>query len=76
MSMLNQQFEALRLQKKRLQIAGDLDSKSQDRIDAELGELQRRHQTLIDNCGAYKRKTPLYTLVARYEWANTPAATE
>ncbi len=37
MSMLNQQFEALRLQKKRLQIAGDLDSKSQDRIDAELG---------------------------------------
>lgn len=63
MSMLNQQFEALRLQKKRLQIAGDLDSKSQDRIDAELGELQRRHQTLIDKLRSLQTEKHRYTLL-------------
>lgn len=63
MNMLNQQFEALRLEKKRLQKTGDLDSQTQDRIEAELGELQRRHQRLIDTLRDLQAEQSRYTLL-------------
>ena len=65
MNMLNQQFEALRLEKKRLQMHGDLDSKSQDRIAAEWGELQRSHQTMMDTLRGLQTEQSRYTLLLR-----------
>lgn len=65
MNMLNQQFEALRLEKKRLQMHGDLDSKSQDRIEAEWGELQRSHQTMMDTLRGLQTEQSRYTLLLR-----------
>lgn len=64
-NMLNQQFEALRLQKKRLQMSGSLDSKSQDSIDAEWGELQRRHQAMIEKLRGLQTEQNRYTLLLR-----------
>ncbi|CQJ64576.1 phosphate ABC transporter permease [Yersinia intermedia] len=65
MNMLNQQFEALRLEKKRLQMHGNLDSKSQDRIAAEWGELQRSHQTMMDTLRGLQTEQSRYTLLLR-----------
>ncbi|MFL4557591.1 phosphate ABC transporter permease PstA [Yersinia kristensenii] len=65
MNMLNQQFEALRLQKKRLQMNGDFDSKSQDRIDAEWGELQRSHQVMMEKLRGLQTDQNRYTLLLR-----------
>ena len=65
MNMLNQQFEALRLQKKRLQMSGDFDSKSQDRIDAEWGELQRSHEAMMEKLRGLQSDQSRYTLLLR-----------
>ena len=65
MNMLNQQFEALRLQKKRLQMSGDFDSKSQDRIDAEWGELQRSHEAMMKKLRSLQSDQSRYTLLLR-----------
>ncbi|WP_145535307.1 phosphate ABC transporter permease PstA [Yersinia thracica] len=65
MNMLNQQFEALRLQKKRLQMTHDFDSKSQDRIEAEWGELQRRHQAMMKKLRGLQTDQNRYTLLLR-----------
>ncbi|MDN0108195.1 phosphate ABC transporter permease PstA [Yersinia rochesterensis] len=65
MNMLNQQFEALRLQKKRLQMTNDFDSKSQDRIEAEWGELQRSHQAMMEKLRGLQTDQNRYTLLLR-----------
>ncbi|QKJ04994.1 phosphate ABC transporter permease PstA [Yersinia mollaretii] len=65
MNMLNQQFEALRLQKKRLQMTGSLDSKSQDSIEAEWGELQRRHLAMMEKLRDLQTEQNRYTLLLR-----------
>lgn len=65
MNMLNQQFEALRLQKKRLQISGDFDGKAQDRIEAEWGELQRSHQAMMEKLRGLQSDQSRYTLLLR-----------
>ncbi|MFV8798160.1 phosphate ABC transporter permease PstA [Yersinia sp. LJYL362] len=65
MNMLNQQFEALRLQKKRLQMTGDFDGKAQDRIEAEWGELQRSHQALMEKLRGLQSDQSRYTLLLR-----------
>ncbi|MGP2514942.1 phosphate ABC transporter permease PstA [Yersinia sp. 2545 StPb PI] len=65
MNMLNQQFEALRLEKKRLQMNGDLDSKSQDRIEAEWGALQRSHQAMMETLRGLQTEQSRYTLLLR-----------
>lgn len=65
MNMLNQQFEALRLQKKRLQMNGDFDSRSQDRIDAEWGELQRSHEAMMEKLRSLQSDQSRYTLLLR-----------
>ncbi|CNJ26196.1 inner membrane permease of high-affinity phosphate-specific ABC transporter [Yersinia aldovae] len=65
MNRLNQQFEALRLQEKRLQMSGELDSKVQDRIAAERGELQRRHQVLTENLRSLQTDQSRYTVLLR-----------
>lgn len=65
MNMLNQQFEALRLQKKRLQMSGDFDSRSQDRIDAEWGELQRSHEAMMEKLRSLQSDQSRYTLLLR-----------
>lgn len=65
MNMLNQQFEALRLEKKRLQMTGDFDSKSQDRFDAEWGELQRSHQAMMTKLRGLQTDQNRYTLLLR-----------
>ncbi|PNM27136.1 phosphate ABC transporter, permease protein PstA [Yersinia enterocolitica] len=65
MNMLNQQFEALRLEKKRLQMNGDLDSKSQDRIEAEWGALQRSHQAMMETLRELQTEQSRYTLLLR-----------
>ncbi|CQD38991.1 phosphate ABC transporter permease PstA [Yersinia mollaretii] len=65
MNMLNQQFEALRLQKKRLQMTGSLDSKSQDGIEAEWGELQRRHLAMMEKLRDLQTEQNRYTLLLR-----------
>lgn len=64
-NMLNQQLEALRRQKKRLQMTGSLDSKSQDSIDAEWGELQRRHQVMMEKLRGLQTEENRYTLLLR-----------
>ncbi|MHA3364269.1 phosphate ABC transporter permease PstA [Yersinia enterocolitica] len=65
MNMLNQQFEALRLQKKRLQMSGDFDGKAQDRIEAEWGELQRSHQAMMEKLRGLQSDQSRYTLLLR-----------
>ncbi|AHM75282.1 phosphate ABC transporter permease PstA [Yersinia hibernica] len=65
MNMLNQQFETLRLQKKRLQMTGDFDSKSQDRIEAEWGELQRSHLAMMEKLRGLQADQNRYTLLLR-----------
>ncbi|MGP2542133.1 phosphate ABC transporter permease PstA [Yersinia sp. 2541 StPb PI] len=65
MNMLNQQFEALRLEKKRLQMNGGLDSKSQDRIEAEWGALQRSHQAMMETLRGLQTEQSRYTLLLR-----------
>ncbi|MDR5019501.1 phosphate ABC transporter permease PstA [Yersinia rochesterensis] len=65
MNMLNQQFEALRLQKKRLQMTNNFDSKSQDRIEAEWGELQRSHQAMMEKLRGLQTDQNRYTLLLR-----------
>ncbi|HDM8082586.1 TPA: phosphate ABC transporter permease PstA [Yersinia enterocolitica] len=65
MNMLNQQFEALRLQKKRLQMSGDFDGKAQDRIQAEWGELQRSHQAMMEKLRGLQSDQSRYTLLLR-----------
>ncbi|QHB31773.1 phosphate ABC transporter permease PstA [Yersinia canariae] len=65
MNMLNQQFEVLRLQKKRLQMTGDFDSKSQDRIEAEWGELQRSHLAMMEKLRGLQTDQNRYTLLLR-----------
>ncbi|HDY4926813.1 TPA: phosphate ABC transporter permease PstA [Yersinia enterocolitica] len=65
MNMLNQQFEALRLQKKRLQMSGNFDGKAQDRIEAEWGELQRSHQAMIEKLRGLQSDQSRYTLLLR-----------
>ncbi|WP_174849053.1 phosphate ABC transporter permease PstA [Yersinia artesiana] len=65
MNMLNQQFEALRLQKKRLQMSGDFDGKAQDRIEAEWGELQRSHQAMMEQLRGLQSDQSRYTLLLR-----------
>ncbi|HFG9647901.1 TPA: phosphate ABC transporter permease PstA [Yersinia enterocolitica] len=65
MNMLNQQFEALRLQKKRLQMSGNLDGKAQDRIEAEWGELQRSHQAMMEKLRGLQSDQSRYTLLLR-----------
>lgn len=65
MNMLNQQFEALRLQKKRLQMTNDFDSKSQDRIEAEWGELQRSHHAMMEKLRGLQTDQNRYTLLLR-----------
>ncbi|HDL7643781.1 TPA: phosphate ABC transporter permease PstA [Yersinia enterocolitica] len=65
MNMLNQQFEALRLQKKRLQMSGDFDGKAQDRIAAEWGELQRSHQAMMEKLRGLQSDQSRYTLLLR-----------
>ncbi|HHH2195039.1 TPA: phosphate ABC transporter permease PstA [Yersinia enterocolitica] len=65
MNMLNQQFEALRLQKKRLQMSGDFDGKAQDRIQAEWGELQRNHQAMMEKLRGLQSDQSRYTLLLR-----------
>lgn len=65
MNMLNQQFEALRLQKKRLQMSGNFDGKAQDRIEAEWGELQRSHQAMMEKLRGLQSDQSRYTLLLR-----------
>ncbi|EKN6162923.1 phosphate ABC transporter permease PtsA [Yersinia enterocolitica] len=65
MNMLNQQFEALRLQKKRLQMSGNFDGKAQDRIQAEWGELQRNHQAMMEKLRGLQSDQSRYTLLLR-----------
>ncbi|WP_432323132.1 phosphate ABC transporter permease PstA [Yersinia enterocolitica] len=65
MNMLNQQFEALRLQKKRLQMSGEFDGKAQDRIEAEWGELQRSHQAMMEKLRGLQSDQSRYTLLLR-----------
>ncbi|EKN4031531.1 phosphate ABC transporter permease PstA [Yersinia enterocolitica] len=65
MNMLNQQFEALRLQKKRLQMSGNFDGKAQDRIEAEWGELQRNHQAMMEKLRGLQSDQSRYTLLLR-----------
>ncbi|MHA3561449.1 phosphate ABC transporter permease PstA [Yersinia enterocolitica] len=65
MNMLNQQFEALRLQKKRLQMSGNFDGKAQDRIEAEWGELQRSHQAMMEKLRGLQSDHSRYTLLLR-----------
>ncbi|CCV28999.1 TPA: phosphate ABC transporter permease PstA [Yersinia enterocolitica] len=65
MNMLNQQFEALRLQKKRLQMRGEFDGKAQDRIEAEWGELQRSHQAMMEKLRGLQIDQSRYTLLLR-----------
>ncbi|CNL02396.1 phosphate ABC transporter permease PstA [Yersinia proxima] len=65
MNMLNQQFETLRLQKKRLQMSGDFDGKAQDRIEAEWGELQRSHQAMMEKLRGLQSDQSRYTLLLR-----------
>ncbi|HDL6960981.1 TPA: phosphate ABC transporter permease PstA [Yersinia enterocolitica] len=65
MNMLNQQFEALRLQKKRLQMSGDFDGKAQDRIEAEWGELQRSHEAMMEKLRDLQSDQSRYTLLLR-----------
>ncbi|CNI89407.1 MULTISPECIES: phosphate ABC transporter permease PstA [Yersinia] len=65
MNMLNQQFEALRLEKKRLQMTGDFDSKSQDRFEAEWGELQRSYQAMMEKLRGLQMDQDRYTLLLR-----------
>ncbi|HHL2500817.1 TPA: phosphate ABC transporter permease PstA [Yersinia enterocolitica] len=65
MNMLNQQFEALRLQKKRLQMSGDFDGKAQDRIEAEWGELQRSHEAMMEKLRGLQSDQSRYTLLLR-----------
>ncbi|CRY55262.1 MULTISPECIES: phosphate ABC transporter permease PstA [Yersinia] len=65
MNMLNQQFEALRLQKKRLEMTGSLDGHSQDSIEAEWGELQRRHQAMMEKLRSLQSEQDRYTLLLR-----------
>ncbi|EKN3560801.1 TPA: phosphate ABC transporter permease PstA [Yersinia enterocolitica] len=65
MNMLNQQFEALRLQKKRLQMSGNFDGKAQDRIEAEWGELQRNHQAMMQKLRGLQSDQSRYTLLLR-----------
>ncbi|WP_145492228.1 phosphate ABC transporter permease PstA [Yersinia rohdei] len=63
MNMLNQQFEALRLEKKRLQMTAEFDSKAQDRFNAEWGELQRHHQALMEKLRVLQTDENRYTLL-------------
>ncbi|HGA2075705.1 TPA: phosphate ABC transporter permease PstA [Yersinia enterocolitica] len=65
MNMLNQQFEALRLQKKRLQMSGNFDGKAQDRIEAEWGELQRNYQAMMEKLRGLQSDQSRYTLLLR-----------
>ncbi|MBW5848886.1 phosphate ABC transporter permease PstA [Yersinia enterocolitica] len=65
MNMLNQQFEALRLQKKRLQMSGNFDGKAQDHIEAEWGELQRSHQAMMEKLRGLQSDQSRYTLLLR-----------
>ncbi|EKN5093147.1 phosphate ABC transporter permease PstA [Yersinia enterocolitica] len=65
MNMLNQQFEALRLQKKLLQMSGNFDGKAQDRIEAEWGELQRSHQAMMEKLRGLQSDQSRYTLLLR-----------
>ncbi len=65
MNMLNQHFEALRLQKKRLQMSGEFDGKAQDRIEAEWGELQRSHQAMMEKLRGLQSDQSRYTLLLR-----------
>ncbi|MGE4686727.1 phosphate ABC transporter permease PstA [Yersinia enterocolitica] len=65
MNMLNQHFEALRLQKKRLQMSGEFDGKAQDRIEAEWGELQRSHQVMMEKLRGLQSDQSRYTLLLR-----------
>ncbi|MFM1345149.1 phosphate ABC transporter permease PstA [Yersinia proxima] len=65
MNMLNQQFETLQLQKKRLQMSGDFDGKAQDRIEAEWGELQRSHQAMMEKLRGLQSDQSRYTLLLR-----------
>ncbi|ELI8168952.1 TPA: phosphate ABC transporter permease PstA [Yersinia enterocolitica] len=65
MNMLNQQFEALRLQKKRLQMSGNFDGKAQDHIEAEWGELQRNHQAMMEKLRGLQSDQSRYTLLLR-----------
>ncbi|CNI08151.1 phosphate ABC transporter permease [Yersinia massiliensis] len=65
MNMLNQQFEALWLQKKRLEMTGSLDGHSQDSIEAEWGELQRRHQAMMEKLRSLQSEQDRYTLLLR-----------
>ncbi|ATM86882.1 MULTISPECIES: phosphate ABC transporter permease PstA [Yersinia] len=65
MNMLNQQFEALRLQKKRLEMTGSLDGDAQDSIEAEWGELQRRHQAMMEKLRSLQSEQDRYTLLLR-----------
>ncbi|MBX9494664.1 phosphate ABC transporter permease PstA [Yersinia enterocolitica] len=65
MNILNQQFEALRRQKKRLQMSGDFDGKAQDRIEAEWGELQRSHQAMMEKLRGLQSDQSRYTLLLR-----------
>lgn len=65
MNMLNQQFEALRLQKKRLEMTSSLDGDAQDSIEAEWGELQRRHQAMMEKLRSLQSEQDRYTLLLR-----------
>lgn len=65
MNMLNQQFEALRLQKKRFEMTGSLDGHAQDSIEAEWGELQRRHQAMMEKLRSLQSEQDRYTLLLR-----------